>query len=34
VLGWIEVFQRGEAPDPPYPIEGTPAIGTLEEVAR
>jgi hypothetical protein len=26
LLGWIEAFQRGEPPSPPYPTAGTPTV--------
>jgi hypothetical protein len=34
VAGWIEAFQRGADPDPPYPTEGTPTIEGAEAAAR
>jgi hypothetical protein len=29
VLGWIDAFQRGAPPSPPYPVEGTPTVETV-----
>lgn len=29
VRGWIDAFQDGTPPSPPYPVEGTPTVETL-----
>jgi hypothetical protein len=33
VLGWIDAFQRGVPPSPPYPVEGTPTVETAPAAA-
>jgi hypothetical protein len=34
VRGWIDAFQRGDAPSPPYPTEGTPTVEATAVAAR